>query len=534
MKTRNKRLLLILFSLCFLVFCMGSFTYKVEAAKEKKITSLKFKTVGKTVTIAKKESKKLRVTRKPSNATNLKLVWTSSKPSVVSVASNGVVTGKKKGSATITARTTDGSNLKIKCKVTVGKKVTSVKYSNSKNLSTLKVGSTFKLKTSVSPSSASTKKLSWTSSNSSVASVSASGLITARKNGTATITVSSTDGTNKKRTCKVTVVTPVTSVQISTSAGNILTQKGATLSLSSSVQPNTASKRTLNWVSSNPTVATVNSSGVVTAVSSGTTYITATTTDGTLKSSSIKVTVDCLSSSITKLVAHRGYSAAAPENSLSAFRLACLNNFWGAELDIYETTDNEFVITHNNNLNAKCGVDVNVTDLTLAQATSYSIVNGNNISTYADEKIPALTQALDVFAQYPNVRPVIEIKESLSKESLTHLLEILNDYNMMNRVDIISYKASNLTTIRTLTNLGGDDVSLQLLISIPTQTTIDFCIINRIDLNCYYKNATASYVSTLHANGRKAIVYTINAYADAYRVVKTTGVDVITSDNKLF
>ncbi|WP_162300554.1 Ig-like domain-containing protein [Anaerosacchariphilus polymeriproducens] len=534
MKKRKNYLFFILLSFCFLILYTGNPSNKVEAAKIKKIKSLKFKTVGKTVTVSKKESKKLRVTRKPSNAANMKLIWTSSRPSVVSVAKNGVVTGRKKGTSTISARTTDGSNLKIKCKVTVGKKVKSVKFLNSRKLSVLKAGSTYKLKASISPSSASNKKLSWTSSNSSVVQVSSSGVVKAKRNGTAKITVCSTDGTNKKQTCKVKVFTPVSSVCLYSPSGNTLVQKGATLSLNASILPKTASKTTLNWSSSNPTVAIVNNLGVVTAVNSGVTFITAFSTDGSNKSTTIKIIVDCLNASTTKLVAHRGYSAMAPENSLAAFQLACQSNFWGVELDIWETIDHEFVVTHNNSLLARCGVSVNVTDLTLEQATSYTIVNANNVSSYPNQKIPALKQALDIFAQYPYIRPVIEIKQSLSKESLTHLLELLNSYHMMDRVNIISFKANNLTTIRTLKQLGGDTVSLQYLIKNPVDSTVKYCIENRIELNCDYRYVNPSFVSTLHANGRKSIVYTVNSYADAYRVVKTAGVDIITSDNKLF
>lgn len=534
MKNKNNYIFFILLFFCFLILLNGYPCNRAEAAKIKKIKSLKFKTVGKTITISKKEAKKLKVTRRPSNATNMKLTWTSSKPSIVSVASNGVVTGKKRGTATITAKTTDGSNLKIRCKVTVAKKVKSVKFINSQKLPALKVGSTYKLKAYVSPTSASNKKLSWTSSNSSIAQISSSGLIKAKANGTVKITVSSTDGSNKKQTCKLKVFTPVSSLRIVPPAVNTLIQKGATLSLSTAILPKTASKSTLKWSSSNPNVAVVNNLGVVTAVSSGVAYITASTTDGTNKSSTIKITVDCLNSNTTKLVAHRGYSALAPENSLAAFQLACQNNFWGVELDIWETADREFVVTHNNSLLARCGVSVNVTDLTLKQATSYKIVNANNVATYPNEKIPSLKQALDLFARYPNIRPVIEIKPELSKESLIHLLELLNNYHMMDRVNIISFKASNLTTIRTLKQLGGDMVSLQYLIKNPVESSINYCIDNRIELNCDYRYVNPSFVTALHANGRKSIVYTVNSYKDAYSVVKTAGVDMITSDNKLF
>lgn len=134
------------------------------------------------------------------------VTWTSSKKSVATVDQNGVVKAKKKGTATITAKS-DGK--KYTCKVTVKQPVTKVKL-NQKNIR-ISIGKTYKLKTTVTPTSANNRKVSWSSSDKSVVTVSSSGQIKAVSAGTATITAKAKDGSGKKATCKIQVKTPVTS-----------------------------------------------------------------------------------------------------------------------------------------------------------------------------------------------------------------------------------------------------------------------------------------------------------------------------------
>lgn len=134
------------------------------------------------------------------------VTWISSKKSVATVDQNGVVKAKKKGTATITAKS-DGK--KYTCKVTVKQPVTKVKL-NQKKIR-ISIGKTYKLKATATPTSANNRKVSWSSSDKSVVTVSSSGQIKAVSAGTATITAKAKDGSGKKATCEVQVKTPVTS-----------------------------------------------------------------------------------------------------------------------------------------------------------------------------------------------------------------------------------------------------------------------------------------------------------------------------------
>jgi phosphate transport system substrate-binding protein len=138
----------------------------------------------------------------PEDASDPILIFTSSDTEVATVSSTGMVTGVGAGSATITAKTKDGTNLTKTCQVTVSYPVTSV--SLDKTTAKLQVGKTLTLKATIDPSYATTKDVTWKSSDTAVATVSSAGIITARKAGTAVITVTTKDG-KKTATCKVTV-----------------------------------------------------------------------------------------------------------------------------------------------------------------------------------------------------------------------------------------------------------------------------------------------------------------------------------------
>ena len=135
------------------------------------------------------------------------VTWTSSNTSVATVNSNGKVTAVTDGTATITAKTTDGTNLSATCKVTVSLKATGISLDKTSLLFS-SIGETATLIATITPNIAAYKGVTWSSNNTSVATVNSSGLVTAKGDGTATITAKTKDGTNLTATCIVTVMTP--------------------------------------------------------------------------------------------------------------------------------------------------------------------------------------------------------------------------------------------------------------------------------------------------------------------------------------
>jgi uncharacterized protein YjdB len=147
----------------------------------------------------------LNETVSPSNATNKKVTWSSSNSDIAEVDVNGVVTPLAAGTATITVTTVDGKKI-AKCIVTVKAKAisaTGVKL-DTNSLSLEVDDSPVKLKSTVLPANATDKNVTWISSDSDVASVTASGTVTPIGPGTAVITVKTLDG-SRTATCSVQV-----------------------------------------------------------------------------------------------------------------------------------------------------------------------------------------------------------------------------------------------------------------------------------------------------------------------------------------
>ncbi len=210
------------------------------------------------------ETVTLTATVKPDDATDKTVPWSPPDATVATV-SNGVVTAKKVGSATITAKAGDKA---ATCAVTVvATQVTSITLSRTS--ASLKAGETVTLTATVKPDDATDKSVSWSTSNSSVATVS-NGVVTAVKIGTATITA---EAGGKTATCTITVVTtPVTSVTLNRTSASL--KAGETVTLTATVKPDDATDKTVTWTTSNNSVAVV-SNGLVTAKALGTAVITA-------------------------------------------------------------------------------------------------------------------------------------------------------------------------------------------------------------------------------------------------------------------
>lgn len=209
-------------------------------------------------------SETLEATVQPAT-TNIKdLTWTSSAPEIASVDQTGKVTAHKLGEADITVTTVDGGHTAV-CKVTVIQKVTGVTLD--KESASLRIGEeTLQLNAVVEPSDASDKSLLWTSSEPGVASVSETGLVTPLAPGETVITVTTVDG-EFSATCTVTVIQPVISITLNETSINI--NPDMTFELVAQINPDNASDKTLEWKSSDETVATVDQNGVVTGVETG-------------------------------------------------------------------------------------------------------------------------------------------------------------------------------------------------------------------------------------------------------------------------
>ena len=272
------------------IYCKSADTGVTAKCKVtvKKVTPTSVSLSAETISISYGKTKTLKATVSPSNATDKTLTWTSSDPSVVKVYQSGKIKGLKAGkSAVITVTTNSG---KKTAKITV--KVTHVEPKGlalNKTSVSISKGGTVTLSPVFTPSNTSVKTVTWKSSNKKVATVSSSGVVKGVSNGTATITCKTKNGLTA--TCVVNVaVIQVSGVAIKESSG-LMMQLGSSYRLTALVYPEQATNKKVVWMSSNESVATVSSSGVVTAKKPGACEIIVTTSDGGYRAS-CKVTVN--------------------------------------------------------------------------------------------------------------------------------------------------------------------------------------------------------------------------------------------------
>lgn len=247
------------------------------------------------VTLNLGKTEQLKITYLPDYATASigTVKWTSSNEAVVTVDAAGKLTAKAAGKAIITAITSDGNVMY--CIVTVENiKVSKITITTTTS-NKIATGKKVTLKATVTPSNAYNKGVTWKSSNTKVATVSSSGIVTTKKKmggKTVTITATAKDGSGKKASYKIYVKKGIVKkVYIS---GVKSVKAGKKLYLKGKTSASSGANRTLKWSSSNTKYAKVSSKGTVTTYKAGkkkSVKITARAVDGSGKSKTVTIKI---------------------------------------------------------------------------------------------------------------------------------------------------------------------------------------------------------------------------------------------------
>lgn len=226
-----------------------------------------------------------------------------------------------------------------------------------------------------------------------------------------------------------------------------------------------------------------------------------------------------------KIIAHRGLSSIAPENTLKAFELAGKEQrFFGIECDIHETKDNQFVIMHDANLSRMAKVDLNIKELTLNEIKMHKIKTGNGIKNYPNEYLPTFEEYLELCVYYDKVA-VIEIKEVLELTSLTDVVNRIENHLGLKAV-IISFNINYLKYIRALSS----QFELQLLVNEIEESVIYDARVNQIDLSIWHELINPDLVKRLKKEGFKIALFTVNDPKLQVKYAKM-GIDYLTTDH---
>ncbi len=214
----------------------------------------------------------------PSNATDKSIKYLSSDESIITVDANGVVTALKKGAAEIKISTLDDLVSTI-CKIKVSNKLVTRIDLEEKNLNII-INNKKEIKYRIIPSDATVKKLKYASSDESIITVDANGVIEAIAGGSAEVIIHDEDD-NAEARCNVKVRVPVEKVSINSS--NITMNIGDAKTLLASVYPETATDKSVKWEIDNSEIATISEDGKVVAKKIGEAKVKVITIDGNME-----------------------------------------------------------------------------------------------------------------------------------------------------------------------------------------------------------------------------------------------------------
>jgi uncharacterized protein YjdB len=226
----------------------------------------------------------------PDNASDKTLTWRSNKPAVIAVSADGAVTALAVGAATVTATAVNG--VRGICAVAVTPITVTGVTLNQPTLS-LDVDGTYTLVATVRPDNVADadKSVTWSSNATGIVTVDQSGKVTAKAVGAATITAMS-DADNTKTAACVVTVNPVAVTGVSLDKTALRLSEGSTYTLTAAVAPDNAYDKSLTWSSSADGVATVDQTGKVTAVTTGSANITAMSNANSTKKATCAVAVN--------------------------------------------------------------------------------------------------------------------------------------------------------------------------------------------------------------------------------------------------
>ena len=451
-----------------------------------------------------------------------KVQWKSSYPKLAAI-SNGKVTAKSWGNVQISAVY---GGKKISCKVYTYNQIIYTDFTGYKTTPIkTKKGRTVQLKPEKHGST-----VFYKSSNTKIATVSSSGVVTPKTTGTVKITCISFGKNRYIASAKVVVGAELKSISTSS---EIVMNKGEQKTLKVTVHPANAYVRTITYATSNSAV-TVSKTGKITAKAPGLVKITVTADGGKKIKNTIQVYVQDKKTGTsntplngnTGIILHRGLSLEAPENTLPAFNLAGQRGAEYVETDVRQLKDGTFVIFHDSNLLRMCGVDKKIENLTYQEVKKYPVIAGTNASAYKNNTIPTLEQYLQCCNKY-SMTPVIEIKSNLNQNGVAKFNQIIK--KSRKSPVVISFKEEPLIMLRQINRT----VSIQWILRDQiTSAALNECVRYKFDISAQYGCTYRNIIAKAHSKNIKVALwlFTDSSIADCY---KNWGADYLTCERMM-
>ena len=216
-------------------------------------------------------------------------------------------------------------------------------------------------------------------------------------------------------------------------------------------------------------------------------------------------------------IAHKGYHVDAIENTAEAFSEAGRRNFFGIETDIHRTLDGRWVCNHDNKVK---GMSKNISECTFEEIMAVNLSNNPNETI----RVCTFENYLDICYAY-NKHPVIEIKESTSKEKLEEIITELRSYDIVNDVIFISKLGDVLGSLLNIKNECGFNFDLQML----TEGNGWQYVSEFLNVSSQYEAITPDMAKSIRLTGQYVAAWTVND-RDVANSLIDMGVKYITTD----
>lgn len=207
------------------------------------------------------------------------------------------------------------------------------------------------------------------------------------------------------------------------------------------------------------------------------------------------------------LIAHRGYSSQAPENTLPAIQKAAEFGFDYVEIDVRQTKDGVWVLMHDEDIGTVCDKSGKLSTYTYYDLVPCNVVKGANVQEYPDLKIPTFEQALKTCLEF-NVKPMIEIKD-YTREGLENLLKIIDKYGFTKTCSVISFSRGAIETVREL----NSEITIYKLVSKLDKDEMQYCLENSdmgVSFNGNQKANTPEKIAELQKAGIPLACWTVD------------------------
>ncbi len=272
----------------------------IEISTTKKITCVASRPVTGIVIIGDnsgiiEDTIQLSTSLTPPNTTDTEIIWSSSDNAIADVDANGLVSLKTVGIVTIKATSSVNAGVYDEHVINISAEAVPVISITVNGTTPIEVGNTEQFSVTYNPTDTTEVGVVWTSSNQNVATVNSNGLVTAIGAGTTTIMATSIHSQVVAGTKEITITPQVIAITGLTITGGTAVDNGSTLQLGIAYTPSNTTQQGVTWSSSDETKATVNSSGLVTAIAEGAVVITATSTINGAISDTHNVTINAVS-----------------------------------------------------------------------------------------------------------------------------------------------------------------------------------------------------------------------------------------------